>query len=98
MTEISTTSSARYTRLCPSCRGETTLRSSHHCNWRRLTPQIRATSVLVYWSLSGRAAGRSFFVLNISPRFRFGKIAAILDCTLVLDCVKRQLKDLLREC
>src|SRR6516162_10153943 len=58
-------------RRWPSWRGETTLRSSHHCNWRRLTPEIRATSVLVYTSDSGSVAGRSFFVLNISQRFRF---------------------------
>jgi hypothetical protein len=50
----------------------------------------------VYWSLSGRAAGRGFFVLNISPRFRFLKKAVILDCTLVAGGVNRQLQIFLR--
>src|SRR3954451_8043081 len=70
ITEISTTSGGVYTRLWPSCRGDTTLRSSHHCNWRRLTPQIRATSLLLNPCASEEDAGRDFLPLNISRHFR----------------------------
>src|SRR5215831_20360773 len=61
-------------RLWPSCRGETTLRSSHHCNWRRLTPQIRATSLELYPSGSELETGRLFRALNILSHFRFGDL------------------------
>src|SRR5581483_10536513 len=57
-------------RLCPSCRGETTPRSSHHCNWRRLTPQMRATSLLLNPCASEEDASRDFLPLNISRHFR----------------------------
>src|SRR4051812_21340719 len=57
-------------RLCPSWRGETTFRSSHHCNCRRLTPQIRATSLLLKPCASEEEAGRDFLPLNISRHFR----------------------------
>src|SRR5579875_1441388 len=63
-------------RLCPSCRGETTLRSSHHCNWRRLTWAIFATSVLVYVRWPGVKSGRTFRVLNMTPEFRLRESTA----------------------
>src|ERR1700688_3785458 len=59
-------------RLCPSCRGETTFRSSHHWSWRKLTWAMRATSLLLkVLSAAAAVSGRVFFVLNMKPRFRF---------------------------
>src|ERR1017187_5681099 len=74
-------------RLWPSWRGETTLRSSHHCNCRRLTPQIRATSLLLKPCASGEDTGWDFLALNIFRHFRC-QIRANLDCTWVAGRVK----------
>src|SRR5580658_4575211 len=77
-------------RLWPFWRGETTLRSSHHCNCRKLTLQMRATSLLLNPSPSAAGApGRDFLPLNILCHFRFSEIGAQLDCTCATGGVNR---------
>ncbi len=76
-------------RRCPSCLGETTLRSSHHCSCRKLTPATSATSLDEYVRSWIWASGRLFLALNIMGYFRFVNFPRPFDCTRLGDSVNR---------